>query len=392
MSHHTRPIRGFSVASVLSALTMALVIVLAILLPVAPWPAAQPVFANAGPPMRGGELAAEPSGLDAIHILSEALDIDLRPLSRAEPVHVSATYILRNEGSARDVALMFVTASNRVQGLRVTLNDQSVPASLATLDPTELPAAWRPPAITPGLDSRDLGYYPASMNGGSLATAMFKPHIPAGQSALSVQYTAEAVRYNYAEPTVHWQFGYSLAPARAWASFGLLQVTVHVPSGWRAAAAPSLTQTGDTLRGAFKGVPADTLALTVRAYPSSAYALVTSGLSVLVMAALAIGLVAVLRASWRRGSALRGVWPVALGASTLWAIAVFLIGVMGRVVPTMILDASLPEQTTTNAGYGAIGLWLGLTIGCIALVPTGWVGGVITGALARRRAGRPGPR
>jgi hypothetical protein len=64
---------------------------------------------------------------------------------------------------------------------------------------------------------------------------------------------------------VTWQLPYILAPAREWASFGGLDVTVYLPETWQAASKPSLEREDNVLRGSFAHVPADCLALAVRA-------------------------------------------------------------------------------------------------------------------------------
>jgi hypothetical protein len=67
------------------------------------------------------------------------------------------------------------------------------------------------------------------------------------------------------------QFAYILAPARAWAGFGGLDVTVHVPEEWTVVSTPGLQRDGGVLRGTFTDVPADAIALTLRPPVASGY-------------------------------------------------------------------------------------------------------------------------
>ena len=65
-------------------------------------------------------------------------------------------------------------------------------------------------------------------------------------------------------PVRYWQLGYVLSPARQWASFGTLDVSVQLPSGWSFASSPGLARSGDEARGSFQGVPADSLGMTAQ--------------------------------------------------------------------------------------------------------------------------------
>jgi uncharacterized iron-regulated membrane protein len=70
------------------------------------------------------------------------------------------------------------------------------------------------------------------------------------------------------------QFAYILAPARSWAGFGGLDVTVHVPDDWSVASRPALQREGALLNGSFNDVPADAIALTLRPPVGTGYRIV----------------------------------------------------------------------------------------------------------------------
>ncbi len=72
-------------------------------------PAHATVNTNMGVPYWGGQLAAEPTGLEAVAILRETLTIDLRGLANDEPAQVEAIYQLDNQGAAQTVNLLFAT-------------------------------------------------------------------------------------------------------------------------------------------------------------------------------------------------------------------------------------------------------------------------------------------
>jgi len=244
--------------------------------------------ANAGPPIyQGGQIVAEPSGLEGIAITHETLHIDMRWLSLhaaiRNPITVSVAYSIANHGSQREVALIFASGAPDASDFSVTLDGQPI-AARREMSVT-VPAEWLPPATTPGLeDNHELLYldpppeaysntavvswhhYPESPIRSLAATYAFTVTIPAGESVLAVQYHAEPQQYlgsGYVRTLHSYQFAYVLAPARAWDGFGTLDVTVSLPICWEAASRPALTRSGDVLHGSFDGVPADALALTV---------------------------------------------------------------------------------------------------------------------------------
>jgi hypothetical protein len=135
------------------------------------------------------------------------------------------------------------------------------------------------------------------------------------------------------QPTLRHQFAYVLSPARAWAGFGGLEVTVHAPPGWIAALTPTMTRTGDTFKGSYDRLPADAIALTVYA-PLGTYRIVeAAGWILFTLVAIGGGLLVrrAARGITRRRAhddkiTLRSPLPPAVGLGALWAAAVLVSG------------------------------------------------------------------
>ncbi len=121
---------------------------------------AWPALANVGPPSRGGQIVAEPTGLKDVAITRETLTIDLSPLAEAKPGFVEAIYNLDNRGPRRRLDLVFASGSKFMSGFQVWLGDQASPSQPAKQ--LEVPKSWQPPSHTPGInDGKALDYLPA---------------------------------------------------------------------------------------------------------------------------------------------------------------------------------------------------------------------------------------
>ena len=223
------------------------------------------VWANAGPRATSVRIIAEPVGIQGVRITREMLSIDLRPAERGQRGIVEAVYYLQNEGPEQHLDLLFAFGSEDNADWSITLDD--VPITGARTENTDTPRAWWPPATTPGLDGDTLSYGPGWITVRPLA---FSIVVPAGASVLKVRYHA-AVRIHLARPAMVRQFAYVLAPARAWAEFGGLDVTIQLPGGWPVAVTPVLERDGDLLRGRFDAIPANAIALTMRPPVPEAY-------------------------------------------------------------------------------------------------------------------------
>ena len=242
-------------------------------------------------------------------------------------VHIEAIHAL-SVAEAIAVPLVFLTGSDSIGDAQVTVDGVPVTLDLRRL---EEPVAWQPPDTTPGLGGGDPVRLPIDAPTTEL---VFEVDLGPGPHTLAVRYAVFPARQAWgAEPTVVWQLGYVLAPARRWGGFGGLDVEVWVPPGWAAAADPALQRRGDALLGRFDGLPADHVVLTLQApagpwHPILAVAGPTVWLAVVLSGPL--GLRWLVRWGLRRGpgrwvggvtSALAVLWWVAFLAATGFALA-----------------------------------------------------------------------
>jgi hypothetical protein len=187
----------------------------------------------------------------------------------------------------------------------------------------------------------------------------FRLAVPPGRHDLAISFGADAVRHHHDEPTLLRQFAYVLSPARTWADFGGLDVTVHVPPGWRAAVAPAMRHEGDTLRATFATVPADSIALTVQA-PAGWYTPVKyATLALFALVALGGGFVV---ARWTRARERRRQLSLApasvlvgLGRGLVWGLAVSATGVLAIQGPELVLpDGQADHRDYALALFGVV--------------------------------------
>ena len=224
-------------------------------------------LADAAPPWRPGDAVGVPSAaVKDVFIEHEDLTMDLSAVANAHgrtppTASVVAKYSLRNAGAAKGIDLVFVTASEHVSGVQVLLDGQAVAANLGPLGP--VPNNWMPPQGTPAPQGGpDLPYLidrPAGLT--------FHVELAPGRHTMATSYQAIPTEYSgdaSAYEPVYWQLAFVLSPARQWAGFGDLAVSVRVPAGWPAAVRPSLDRTGNVLTGRFSGVPADSIGITTR--------------------------------------------------------------------------------------------------------------------------------
>ncbi len=231
---------------------------------------AAPAWGQMASPTEPGTPAGEPAAdLAGLRVARETLTLDLRPLLGDRLAVVEAEYRILNPGGVRVVPLQFLAMGGRVEEAQVWLDEQPVIA--LRLDSLRVPPSWTIATETPALDAEPVPY----TTDASLATARgltFVVPIPTGQHTVRVRHGVRPGSYDDGRhPNRVWQLAYSLAPARRWAGFGQLDVTVLVPPGWEAAASlPMRAETaadgeGQRLVGRFAGVPGDVLAVSVRA-------------------------------------------------------------------------------------------------------------------------------
>ncbi len=209
---------------------------------------------------------------------------------------------------------------------------------------------------------------------------------------MRARYEAVASSHRTGAPTVYWQLGYVLAPAREWGGFGGLAVTVHLPPNWDAAASLPLTRDGDTLKGSFPNLPADALGLTAQAPVPPEYehlqamgrnvwsATLWGGPAVLLLAGVAFG-------AWlgRRGRT--SAWALLLGLvlGLLWTAA--LMGAGHRML-TAHFAVLPPGQQAVGSGVG-IALLVGGVL-CLGAIPAGVLLTQVAAWLTCRLTFRPG--
>src|SRR6516165_5242268 len=80
-----------------------------------------PAWANFAPRF-WGDIASEPAGFKEVTINQEQLVIDLRPLVRAEPARVEATYNLLNCGASKHLDLLFISGEVGVADFEARLD------------------------------------------------------------------------------------------------------------------------------------------------------------------------------------------------------------------------------------------------------------------------------
>ena len=395
------------------------------------WAIPLPVWANAGPFETSASVVAEPIGIRDVSITRETLTIDLRPVADGKPAQVEAVYHLHNRGPERRLDLVFAFGSNETSDFQVLLGDQAVavvpvewdkthnawalPASFGepaagpatTFRRWSMPRSWQLPEETPGLGGgRGLKY------GGSwspVRPAGFTVVVPPGRETLRVRYLAR-VKHTYARPAMYRQFAYILAPARAWDSFGGLDVTVYLPDGWSVASNPALNREGDALRGTFDAIPADALALTFRPPVPSGYRAVTytgwglfglagfGGLALCWWGGRAKGR---FLGRLRRGeSAPQGwlrqtAWPRSLGLGVLYGGLVLAAGLIAVLAADALFPPTAAEQELIGKlrlgdAYGTVFALIGLVLLSLLAVPVGFCTAQVTAALAARRGVRSG--
>lgn len=327
--------------------------------------------ANMGQPWEGGDRAGDPVGITDVAITREELVIDMRPMiDRHALAQVSVTYHLDNRGADKPLDLVFAMGS-RSTAFRVTLDGTELTSKLPGDAP--LPESWQPPRTTPAFDGGELGY---DLDNPPLSVA-FQVVVPTGRHELAVSYNAEPVQ-DHLGSVMLYQFGYVLSPARTWAGFGGLDLTVHVPAGWRIAVTPALIREGDTLRGSFPTVPADAIALTVQA-PTGLHTVVSFA-SLVVFAIVALGgLFAVV---WRtrvveRRRLAANQFPsgaIAFGRGFAWGVAFFAAGLFAIFGP----DLAVAGQAY-HRGYGQGFAAVGVVLGTILATLIGWIVSYVVG-------------
>lgn len=196
-------------------------------------------WANMAKPWVEGDPVAEPIGVfREIHIRSEQLHFDFRPLASKTPiVHIEAVYHIESTGpKAISTGLYFVAPGLRTGA--VMLDGKPLKSQEQK---RKLPAAWR-------LTRRS-----KEANG-----LLFRASLTPGKHVIKVNYTAKPrVRLRSTGLIVRtYKVHYVFGPARKWASFGKLTIKAKLPKGWSFHQNPlGLKQQGDEWVHQQQGLP-----------------------------------------------------------------------------------------------------------------------------------------
>lgn len=242
------------------------------------------VRANMAAPSRGGRMSGEPSGLEKIFIKHETLTIDFRALGDKKSgggVSVEAVYEIENKGAEQPLELVFALGWEDAGKFTFYLDDAPVRTELKQIN--DLPKNWQKPRNTLWINGKEVYYNPIfgdSYNNAS-KNPTIKLVIPQGNHRLKAAYQCDPTRnYAYA-PVLLYQFAYILAPAKDWAGFGGLDVTVNYPAGWKIVTDPGLEQNGEILTKHFDSIPADAITFTLGKPMPQGYFLLNSFLFIL---------------------------------------------------------------------------------------------------------------
>jgi hypothetical protein len=338
------------------------------------------VWANAGPRSTSTKVVAEPVGIRNVRIDRETLTIDLRPLETGTFGIVEAVYHLQNDGPAQTLDLLFAFGTQTNSDFRVTFNDRPIAGNAVK---QRMPDEWLPPRVTPGLTGSDALEYGAGWS--TVLPQSFSIDVPVGPSVLAVRYRAE-VKHTYALPAMYREFAYILAPARAWAGFGGLDVTIHPPPHWTVAVSPALPRDGDLLRGHFDAIPADAIGMTLRPPVAAGYqrskATLWGAFAVISIA----GLLLCRRWSVSPTSGARHLFrSAALGMA--YGIVVFATAALASRAPDLMYPPTAAERALIDRlrltdGYA--------TLGTLAVLVLASGAAAVTGCVAAQVRGTPG--
>ncbi len=303
------------------------------------------VLANSAAPTHGGSLGAEPSGLEQIYILRETLNVDLRKLAENDDqtILVEAIYDVENTGAEKKLELIFAFGSSFTD-FQILLDEREIDSQ--SLVYKYAPASWKTPEKTPWLDGNDFSYEVDSRSGKSQGFSLI---MPAGKHRLKARYKA-APSYHAANPMKYWQFTYILAPAREWAGFGGLDITINAPKDWTVVTTPNLERDGETLKGSFNQIPADALALTAKAPLPILYEPLDIFLQVLWGAAIFATPVFIAVFAWKRGYKLKLSWLAGIGFAVLWTILIISTGFLAGFGAGYVI----PKNQLSSYGYVGI--------------------------------------
>ena len=344
------------------------------------------ISANIAAPSQGGIVSAEPSGLESIFITRETLTIDFRPLGEmksvmdAKNVLVEAVYEVENKGEDKDLKLVFVVGSKNVEDFEISIDVKKIEKT-QNIENKDFPKSWQTPRDTPWENDRKLMYNPSE---GLIESVSFALLIPKGKHTIKAKYKSEAAVYSNLGKMKAFQFAYILAPAREWADFGGLEVSVFLPANGKAETLPQLTREGDVLKGNFKEIPADSLAVTVQP-PMPAnydlYAGIYNALFIFVIFGFPLFLILF---GWFKGYKLNLAWLYGISLAMAWAVLFFAAGFLS----VHGADYKIPEVYFARYGYDDFFSGIFLIIGSITLLFGGFGLWLLTTFMARKSAAK----
>ena len=325
---------------------------------------ARPASANMARPSADGEQTGVlvPQRDSAIRVDAETLTFDVS--ADLGTAAVTAVYRMTNTGaapSAPEVAFVFVQGDrDRAADPSIRLDDRVVPFTLSG-DESRLASGWSTLA-----SSRKLGFI------------FFHLDFAPGQTrTVTVAFTqASSWDHSHTANTVH-GFDYLLSPARSWASFGPLDVSVRVPPDTRlTAGVPALTRDGDRYRASLPTLPSGELHFEVMSEAGLWFGMAsTDGYLTILVSALWISAVAIGVAMGRRWTQ-AGCRPA-------------LVGIFGA--GALALMASVAIFTLAGAAFPPRGLgYSGAILGVFLVVLSGPVGAGVSFVTSWSRARRRG--
>ena len=290
-------------------------------------------IANITSPHTFGDLVGEPTGsLRSLAIIREMLSLDLRPIDKVGLARIVATYQVSNQGQSTSVDLVFISPG--IKAGSISVDGASVPSTPLKL--LNLPPQWQPPKTVPGISELPLVQQPKNkykVNPTLASGLRFIATLAPGEHQLQVSYdmhpsTSDDALYR------DYQIAYILAPARSWADFGVLEVSVNLPPNWKVATSLPMKRTDDTLKATFKGLPADSLAITTR---PPLHPLTRGGIILLPVTGVMMGLMSswwlgevvgrkVSHLSWRKGK----VFLLAVGMTPLGGSLFVILALVGE--------------------------------------------------------------
>lgn len=210
-----------------------------------------------------------PSTTTDVRIERETLKLDLTP--DRDEAQVSALYELQNV-SGKDVVLDLLFIAPNGQDLSVALD--RTPVEVVESANAQLPAEWAAP--NRGLDPRTGEEYELDHLWSQMRTQTwtFRISVPGGARAtLSADYRCRLGYDRARADYILRHLVYVLGPARDWAGFGTLEVTVAVPADTLVASSPPLHLVAEVdgvarYAGTFDGVPAELLRVSTMIRPS----------------------------------------------------------------------------------------------------------------------------